>query len=490
MSGKAFGFARPFSNENTPLVAAPSPQTQHRRLFRCSLAVLGPGLLVSLADTDAACLLEAADSGARYGYSGLMGLQVLLCPVLFMAQELTVRLGTHTRQGHCACIRQHYGMAWTWVTTFLLLVSCVLAIVSELAGIAGVCGMYGVPASAGACLAAALLIALVCAAPYRMVELTGLTFGVFELAFFVSWALARPANDELFGSLFRFEGRPDFLFAAAANMGAVIMPWMIYFQQSAVAAQRLRATASASTRETTELTEAAERTGTLLGAIVTQLVMLATMITFAATRSATRVRSIEDVASMHKAFAIAFGDASGKALLACGIFGGSVCATIVVASAASWALCDALAKPPVRRDGGKASCEASSSGDAGGNPPELPKKALFVEAAVVHDPESNPMDLPLWRAPAFYACYAGTVVAGLLALLVGASQRQVSLVALISNAALVPITLAFLWLLATNGRVLPDGARVTGGYKWLSAGVFSLASIFSMVGVASGLGMA
>ena len=60
---------------------------------------IGPGMINSLADTDAGCLVVAADSGARWGYS-LVSLQLLLIPVLFLAQELTVRLGVYTRKGH------------------------------------------------------------------------------------------------------------------------------------------------------------------------------------------------------------------------------------------------------------------------------------------------------------------------------------------------------------------------------------------------------
>merc|ERR1719436_1237213 len=70
-----------------------------------SWRLVGPGLLVCLADTDAGCLIVAAQSGYRWGYSLLL-LQVVLIPILFAAQELTVRLGVYTQKGHTACIRQ------------------------------------------------------------------------------------------------------------------------------------------------------------------------------------------------------------------------------------------------------------------------------------------------------------------------------------------------------------------------------------------------
>ncbi|CAE7183353.1 unnamed protein product, partial [Symbiodinium pilosum] len=99
--------------------------------FVWSFSILGPGLLVCLADTDAGCLLVAGQSGSRWGYA-LLPLQVLLIPVLFMAQDLTVRLGVCTQQGHSACIRDHFGRGWCWLTTALLIAECIIAMVSEM----------------------------------------------------------------------------------------------------------------------------------------------------------------------------------------------------------------------------------------------------------------------------------------------------------------------------------------------------------------------
>jgi len=51
-----------------------------------------------LADTDAGCLVTAAQSGAQWGYS-LIIVNVVLIPVVFAAQELTIRLAIYTKKG-------------------------------------------------------------------------------------------------------------------------------------------------------------------------------------------------------------------------------------------------------------------------------------------------------------------------------------------------------------------------------------------------------
>ena len=63
------------------------------------VAVWGPGLLVMLADTDAGNVVTAAQAGVQWGYR-LLPLLLLLIPMLYMVQELTVRLGIYTRRGH------------------------------------------------------------------------------------------------------------------------------------------------------------------------------------------------------------------------------------------------------------------------------------------------------------------------------------------------------------------------------------------------------
>src|SRR6476660_7855255 len=86
------------------------------------LSVLGPGLVVMLADTDAGSLILSAQSGAVWGYK-LLSLQFILIPILFIAQELTVRLGLVTNKGHGELIKHHFGKTLAWVSVSTLVVS-------------------------------------------------------------------------------------------------------------------------------------------------------------------------------------------------------------------------------------------------------------------------------------------------------------------------------------------------------------------------------
>ena len=199
------------------------------------LAVFGPGLVVMLADSDVGSVITAAQSGAQWGYR-LLGLQFVLMPVLYIAQELAVRLGIFTGRGHGELVRAVLGPVWAWVAATWLAIATIGALLTELSGVAGVGELCGLPRVATLPVAAIGLLAVVLSGSYRRVERLVVAIGLFELAFFlVAWA-ARPDMHELLsGSLDIAFGDRDYRYLAAANIGSVVMPWMIFYQQSAIA---------------------------------------------------------------------------------------------------------------------------------------------------------------------------------------------------------------------------------------------------------------
>src|SRR3984885_14747873 len=251
-----------------------TPQTTLRVASRLRrfIAVFGPGLVVMLADTDVGSVITAGQSGVQWGYRLLL-LQLILVPILYMVQELTVRLAIFTGRGHGELIRDTFGPVWAWVAAMGLRLATVGALLTEFAGVAGVGELYGLPRYASLPVAAVALLAVVFTGSYRRVERFAIFVGLFELAFFfVAWA-AHPDGAALLAGAVDIPYRdPQYLYLAAANIGAVIMPWMVFYQQSAVADKRL-------------LPEhlGAARWDTAIGALLTQLIMAAVLIACAAT---------------------------------------------------------------------------------------------------------------------------------------------------------------------------------------------------------------
>jgi Mn2+/Fe2+ NRAMP family transporter len=67
--------------------------------------------VVALEDTDVGNIVAAAQSGAQWGYR-LLVLILAMIPLLYLVQELTVRLGIFTGLGLTEIVRFRYGKSW------------------------------------------------------------------------------------------------------------------------------------------------------------------------------------------------------------------------------------------------------------------------------------------------------------------------------------------------------------------------------------------
>lgn len=237
-----------------------------------TLKAVGPGMAAMLADTDVGSLVTAAQIGAKWGYSLLL-LQGLLVPILYVMQVLTARLGTTTGKGHGQLIIEHYGLFWAWVSFGGLLIAAVGAALTEFSGLAGVGDLFGVPRWASLGVPAALLLLLVFTGSHKRVEFISIAVGLFELLFlWLAWQ-ARPEPDKILSSFAHWPlDRGDFRTLVAANIGAVVMPWMIFYQQSSVADKGLG-----------KDHYSGARWDTALGAIASQVIMGALLMAAAAT---------------------------------------------------------------------------------------------------------------------------------------------------------------------------------------------------------------
>jgi Mn2+/Fe2+ NRAMP family transporter len=399
--------------------------------WRHFLAVAGPGIVVMLADTDAGSIITAAQSGAEWGYQLLL-LQLVLVPILYIVQELTVRLGLVTRKGHAELIRDHFGRGWAWLSVATLVVSCVGALLSELSGLAGVGLLIGVPIPVTMSLIVVALIVMAYRGSYLFVERIAIVVGAFEMVFlFVAWRAHPDLTAVVSGAADIAWQQPKYLYLVAANIGAVIMPWMVFYQQSSVVEKGL---------SLDDLPAA--RLDTAFGAAVTQIVMAAVLIATAATLGkAMQSGSLDTVQQIAQAITPYLGETTGKLLFGLGLSGAAVVATIVVTLTAARTLSEVL--------GTKHSLE--------------------------HEPH---------EAPWFYGIYTTTLIAGALIVVSGVNLVSLSVGVQVMNALLLPIVLGFLYLLA---RRLPKPYRLQGAYAVIIAIVIASTVIFGVYSGLSGL---
>lgn len=291
-----------------------------------AIAVWGPGLLVMLADTDAGNVVAAAQGGAEWGYR-LLPLVLIMIPVLYLVQELTVRLGVATGRGFAELVRERFGLGWALLAAAGLAVAAIGSLVTEFTGVAGIGEMFGAPRALTLPLAAAAILTIVGTGSYRRVERSAIVIGLFELAFFaVAWA-ARPSLSRMAADFVSLPlGDGHFRYMAAAIIGATFNPWMIFYQQSATVDKRL---------QPADLGHARIDTG--LGAVLTQCLTGAVMIAVAATFAyAGEGKSLDTVGAISAALTPTLGVLVGKIVFGAGVIGASLVAAIVASLALAW----------------------------------------------------------------------------------------------------------------------------------------------------------
>jgi Mn2+/Fe2+ NRAMP family transporter len=394
--------------------------------FRFFLFVMGPGLVVMLADTDAGSIITAAQSGAVWGYRMLL-LQMILIPILFIAQELTVRLGIVTGQGHGELIKRHFGKGWAWLSVGTLLVSCMGAIISEFSGISGVGHLLGVPSGYSVSIIIVFMAVITLTGSYHSVERSAICIGLFELIFVGVAILAHPHYHEVTQKMWAIPFKDSgYWYLAAANVGAVIMPWMVFYQQSAVVDKKLGL----------EHLKMA-RLDTVIGAVLTQVIMASVVIITAATIGKKNPGAeLNTVQQISEALIPFLGKTVGETLFALGMFGASLVAAIVVSLTAAWGL-----------------------GEITG-----------YKRSLEHHPK---------EAPWFYGIYIGVLIIGGLIIVSGVNLVSLSVGVEVMNAILLPIVLGFLYLLAR--KALPKEHRLKGKYALVSGLILGGTALFGLV---------
>ncbi len=403
--------------ERAPGDGRPAPvgsvrRDARRRLWRIGLlAVWGPGLIVMLADTDAGSFVTAAQSGSRFGYALVLP-QLALIPVLYLAQEMTIRLGVVTGKGHGQLIRERFGAGWAYVSAGTLAASAVGALVTEFAGVAGVGELFGVSRWVIVPTATVALIAVAFMRSYRRVERVGLAVGLAELAFLPVMFLAHPAPRALVAGLGSLPlGRHGYLTLLAANVGAVIMPWMVFYQQGAVIDKGL---------SIEDLPR--ERRDTAVGSVITQVVMVAVVVAMAATVYRTHPgATLATVAQIAGALSRSLGRGTARILVGASILGAAMVAALVVSLAGAWGMSEVLGWRHSLNEG------------------------------------------PSRTNARFYATYVLAHVLGAVLVLASVDLVGLTVEVEVMNAFLLPVVLGF--LLVLEARALPPEHRMRGSRR-------------------------
>jgi Mn2+/Fe2+ NRAMP family transporter len=394
------------------------------------LRVVGPAWVVMLADVDAPSVITAGKAGTESGYALLLPLFALV-PILYLVQEMTARLALVTGRGHAELIRVRYGAAWAGVAVAGMAVINFVAYVAEFAGIALGAAILGIPAPLAIVGALAIHASMVLTRSYTWFERMALALSLALFSFVVLAIAGHPDPARIASGLDPLSAHPAGYFSlAVAMVGASIMPWMIFYQQSASVDKKL-------TRDDLR----GSRVETLLGAFASQALMAAIVIAAAvAMEGAASTRPLPaNLADLPEGLArLANGEAGW--LIAVGLIGSGLLALVVVSLSAAWGIGELLGWP-------------------------------------------HSLNLRPSEARRFYAVYLAEVLPAAVVVLASADLVRLAVGAMVFNVIVLALPLAFLVRLTSDRDLLGDlaNSRRHTALLWVLTAVLLACGVVGMV---------
>lgn len=372
------------------------------KVVRLFMLIAGPGIIVMVADNDAGGITTYTVTGAQYSFH-LIWFLILLGPVAYYVQEMTVRLGAVTKRGHAEAIFHAFGSFWGWFSLLDLVLVDWLTMITEFVGMTAALSLFGVPRIVTVIGAWIVMMAMVLQGRYWTWEKIALAFCALNLVYIPAAFMINPPIDKIIQGSFMPHLPPggftnDLFFLIMANIGTTIAPWMIFFQQSAVVDKGMQ-----------EKDMRLGKVDTGVGALLTVVVAAGCIIL-----TATLIPGlpISDAATAAKLF---FGiNKYVGALLAIGLFDAGFLGAICISLASSWAFGE-----------------------------------VFGWA---HSLNQN-----VKQAPWFYAYYFFTLVfAGVVVLIPGAPLVLITLFVQVIAVTLLPAALVFLIVLLNDEQTMGE----------------------------------
>ena len=207
------------------------------------LAIVGPGLIVMVGDNDAGAFGTYTQAGQNYGTTLLWTL-LLLIPVLYVNQEMVVRLGAVTGVGHARLIFERFGKFWGAFSVIDLLVLNALTIVTEFIGITLALSYLGLSQFWGVLASAAIVMLAVSTGDFRRFERFGIVLVAGSLLLVPVILMVHPPVGQIAADFFVPKMPQDaklseVMLLIVAIVGTTVAPWQLFFQQSYIVDKRI-----------------------------------------------------------------------------------------------------------------------------------------------------------------------------------------------------------------------------------------------------------
>jgi Mn2+/Fe2+ NRAMP family transporter len=382
------------------------PRNRLARRLLLVLGFLGPGLIAANAGNDAGGIATYASVGAKYGYD-LLWMMVLITVSLIVVQEMAARMGAVTGKGLAELIREQYGVRWSVFSTASVLLANLGICISEFVGIGAALGLAGVPNYASVPVAAIVIWLLIVRGSYRVAERVFVLMAIPFFAYPIAAILAHPNWAHVGKATVapHIQSNSGYLFLFVATVGTTITPFMQLYVQSAVVERGIGP-------EDLPAERAEVVTGSIFANLVASFIIIATGATLYVHGERT-VNSAADAAKALEPFAGRY----AEVLFAVGLLGACLLAAAILPVTAAYVVAETFG----------------------------------FEKGISHRPR---------EAPVFVAVITALIAIGtFVALIPGVPVIGLLVAVQVVNGVLLPITLYFVWRLASNRELMRDYAN-------------------------------
>ncbi len=372
------------------------------RLF-VLLGLLGPGLIAANAGNDAGGIATYSSIGAKYGY-GLLWTIVLVAISLAIVQRLAARMGVVTGKGLSELVREEYGIRWSVFATSAVLIANMGICISDFVGAGAALGLAGVPVQVTVPIAAVGIWMIIVRGSYRTAERIFVWFTIPFFAYPIAAILAKPHWSAVGKALVtpQLHTNSTFLVLLIATVGTTITPYMQLYLQSAVVERGVR-------EEDLGREEVEAVSGAVFACIISGFIVIATGATLF-THGVHEIGSAADAARALNPFAGRF----AEALFGIGLAGASLLACAILPIATSYVV----------------------------------SESLGYEKGIGRRRED---------APVFVGVITGMIaLSAVIAMIPGVPVISLLVGVQVVNGLLLPINLAFIWLLSRSRRVMGE----------------------------------
>lgn len=398
-----------------------------RRFLWAFWALLGPGLLATLANNDAGGVISYAVTGAQFGIGLFVPLVICLVPLSFTIQEMSMRLGAVTQEGFSRLAFRHYGRFWGYYHISTLAFENLLTLITEFIGMTAGLILLGLPLWLSTAICLILVVTFVLFTGYWTKERVALFIGALNVVFLVVAAMTHPSMTEIRHAFTAWNvpeaNQGNMIWYVIATIGNAVAPWMVFFQGSGTVDKGI-------TSQDLRLS----RIDTALGCIMQVIIAAGIIICGAALFG-----RVQDISSAGPAdFINSLDQVVGRwpaILFGIGLFNAGFLASITVSLSSSWSIAE-----------------------------------LFGWSKSLNDKISD--------APKFYAIYIGSLVLAALAILIpDLPLNFIAVITQVIGGILMTPLLIFMVLMTSNKELMGEHRTKLLGKIWSWAMVVLLSGL-------------